>query len=438
MAWLKLGAVGFKRVIKPLRTLAPLAALAWAGALRAEAPAGPAQLTLGDARRVALQRNDDFRVAQIQVAAALAQLRAAREFPNPTLGLSTAKINTDGQPNGTPQGNTFLDRSYDSIASLSQLFLIGKRGLIQDAAATGVRAAESQRDDARRLLVQAVTQAYVAALEAQEQAAVLSESAAALRREATIAARRLQAGDLSASDEAQIEIAAEQDELNADSQRATARTAVVTLEIVLGEPQPNGRTALADNLAALAKLGGPGLEDARVGARPDLAAAEENEQQAETNLELQRRQRIPDVTVSVQYERNPPSQPNTVGLGLSLPLPLWNRNTGEILAAQAARDQAQAQLDKVRIQAAADVAAARVAYEEASARVQRYLTSLAPKSAQATKRVSYAYEKGGASLVDLLEAQRNDNSIRLGTVQAQADAATSAVNLQTALAQLQP
>ncbi len=146
--------------------------------------AAPAPLTLADARRLALQRNDDFRVAQIQVAAALAQLRAAREFPNPTLGLSTTKINTDNQGDATFLGNGYLDRSYDSIASLSQLFLVAKRGLIQDAAAAGVRSAESQRDDARRLLVQAVTQAYVAALDAQEQAAVLTESAAALRREA--------------------------------------------------------------------------------------------------------------------------------------------------------------------------------------------------------------------------------------------------------------
>ncbi len=157
----------------------------------------------------------------------------------------------------------------------------------------------------------------------------------------------------------------------------------MTLEIVLGEPQPNGRTALADNLAALAKLGGPGLEDAPVGARPDLAAAEENEKQAETNLALQRRQRIPDVTVSVQYERNPPSQPNTVGLGLRLPLPLWNqqqrrnpRRPGRARPGPGAAGQGQDPGRRGRGRRPGRLPT------RLPQRVQRYRTSLVPKSAQ--------------------------------------------------------
>ena len=111
-----------------------------------------------------------------------------------------------------------------------------------------------------------------------------------------------------------------------------------------------------------------------------------------------------------------------MGFGLSLPLPLWDRFEGEVLAAKAARNQSQAQLDKVRIQAAADVAAARVAYHEASrsapgATATRFL----PKSAEVARSVTYAFGKGGATLVDLLEAERNDNVIRVAAVQAQAD-----------------
>jgi hypothetical protein len=71
----------------------------------------PWRSTLAEARRLALERNADFRVAQAQVDAALAQLKVAREFPNPTLGLSTAKISTDGTPEGTPLGNSLLNRA---------------------------------------------------------------------------------------------------------------------------------------------------------------------------------------------------------------------------------------------------------------------------------------------------------------------------------------
>jgi cobalt-zinc-cadmium efflux system outer membrane protein len=393
-------------------------------------------LSLAEARRVALERNADFRIARIQVDAALAQLRAAREFPNPTLGLSTAKISTDGTPESTPMGNSLLNRAYDSIVSLSQLIQISKRGLIRDSANAGVHVAEFQKEDAQRLLLQAVTQAYVAALSSQEQARVLTESAAALRRQAEIAAHRYHAGDLSKSDQGRIEIAADQDELGAQSEVAAAKSAVVALESLLGNPSPDGSTELSDSLEQLSQAAAPGLEDMALSERPDIAAAEAGVEQAETNLKLQRRERVPDVTVSLQFERNPPAQPDTIGVGLSLPLPLWNQYTGEILGAQAARNQAEAHLDSVRVQAAADVSAARVAYREARDRARRYEQSLVPKSAEVTKSVVYAYEKGGAALIDLLDAQRNDNSIRQAAVQADADAAAAAAALLAALGRL--
>jgi len=400
------------------------------------ARAEPAPLTLAQAQALALQRNADFRVAQAQVQAALAQLRTVREYPNPTLGLSTAKIATDGTPQGTPLGNGLLDRSYDSIVSLSQLFPIAKRGLQRDAATAGVATAEFQRDDAKRLLLQAVTQSYEGALAALKEAEVLTNSAAKLRHEAEIAAERLRAGDLSASDEAQLDIAADQDELGAETQRATAKTAVITLEILLGESRPDGTTPLADNLDSW-NVGVPDeLEIAPVGQRPDIAAAESAVKQSEANVTLQQRQRIPDLTASVQYERNPPTLTNTVGFGVSLPLPFWDHFNGEILSAKAARTQAQAELDKTRIQASADVAAARIAFHEAAQRARRYQASLVPKSAMVVQSVTYAFGKGGATLLDLLEAERNDNTIRLGAVQAQADAASAASALLAALGRL--
>ncbi len=414
-----------------------LALVLFAGGARGQAPASVrTPLSLAEARRVALERNADFRIARIQVDAALAQLRAAREFPNPTLGLSTAKISTDGTPESTPMGNSLLNRAYDSIVSLSQLIQISKRGLIRDSANAGVHVAEFQKEDAQRLLLQAVTQAYVAALSSQEQARVLTESAAALRRQAEIAAHRYHAGDLSKSDQGRIEIAADQDELGAQSEVAAAKSAVVALESLLGNPSPDGSTELSDSLEQLSQAAAPGLEDMALSERPDIAAAEAGVEQAETNLKLQRRERVPDVTVSLQFERNPPAQPDTIGVGLSLPLPLWNQYTGEILGAQAARNQAEAHLDSVRVQAAADVSAARVAYREARDRARRYEQSLVPKSAEVTKSVVYAYEKGGAALIDLLDAQRNDNSIRQAAVQADADAAAAAAALLAALGRL--
>jgi cobalt-zinc-cadmium efflux system outer membrane protein len=147
---------------------------------------------------------------------------------------------------------------------------------------------------------------------------------------------------------------------------------------------------------------------------------------------------IPDVTISAQYERNPPSAPNSAGVGLTFPLPIWNRNGGAIRAARAARDLAQAQLDKTRTAALAEIASARSAYQTAIAQADVYAHELGAKSAGVVKTVAFAYERGGAALVELLAAERNANDIRLSAVRAQADAASAAFALTAALNLIEP
>src|SRR5258708_5030664 len=121
----------------------------------AVADAGPAgALSLTQAQQLALRNNADFRFAQAQADAALAQLRSVREFPNPVAGYSVSKINTDGRSNATADGRGYWSRSYDSIFSLSQLVELGKRSVRRTSAEAGAPSPEALRDDSRRLLLQ--------------------------------------------------------------------------------------------------------------------------------------------------------------------------------------------------------------------------------------------------------------------------------------------
>jgi len=390
-------------------------------------------LTLVAAEQLALQRNADQAVAQAQVEVAAAQLRSAREFPNPSLNFSVSRINSSSTESQPSRGNGFWNRSYDSIVALNQLVEIGKRSPRRESARAGYRAAEAQRDDVRRLLIKAVAAAYVAALEAKEESRILADSASSLRREADLANRRLNAGDIAATDKAQIEITATERELDAGAAQQAATAALVALETLLGDPAPSGRTLLADSLSDLSLHTGVTLEDTPKKTRSDIAAAEAALAKAEADLSIQRRQAIPDLTLGAQFEHNPPDSPDTVGLAVGFPLPLWNRNGGGIRAARAARDQAKAQLDKVRAQANADVISARSAYAEARSRADLYRTELVAKSAEVVRTVRYAYEHGGATLIELLTAERNDNEIRLAAARAEADAASTASALVAAL-----
>jgi len=243
---------------------------------------------------------------------------------------------------------------------------------------------------------------------------------------------RLKAGEISSSDEAQIVIAAERFELEARTAESVAAQDRVALEILLGTGHPKGDIVLSDRLEILAAIPGPATVSVPGLRRPDVLAAEAALRKSEADLRLQKANRIPDPTFLLQYEHEPPDLPNTLGLGVSLPLPLWNRNTGNLRAAEAARGQALLALQKIEAQAAADVSTARFAYDDALKRWRTYRDSIRPKSEEVRKTIAYAYEKGGVSLLDLLVAERNDNEVRLAATQAAADTAVAAAALEAA------
>jgi outer membrane protein, heavy metal efflux system len=391
------------------------------------------ELSLTQAQSIAFQRNWDLLAARTGIDVAAAQLLVAKEFPNPTLSWSTMKIDPRG--NGTPLGNAVWNRSYDTIVSVSQLVEIGgKRHSRQDSARAGIAAARARFFDARRSLEQGVTRAYVAALLADKNARVLGESARSLRQEADIAQIRFKAGDISDSDRKQIENSAAVFDLQARSAESGATQARVQVEILMGEKVPRGQWVATDSLEQLGLSMPVRQPQITPGTRPDVLAAQEDLRKAQSDLALQKAARVPDPTFSLFYERNPPGPPgpDTIGRGVSIPLPLWNHNRGNIRAAEAMREQSEWSLGKITAQAQADIAIAELTYEEALQRWKRYQEEIRPRSAQVRESIAFAYGKGGASLVDLLTAERDDNSVRLAAAQALSDAASAAADLKAA------
>jgi cobalt-zinc-cadmium efflux system outer membrane protein len=394
----------------------------------------PRRLSLDEARRLALARNWDLLAAKSGVDAATAQLLVAKEFPNPTFSYSTAKI---GSREGvTPLGNGLWNRSYDTIFAVNQLIEVGgKRHDRQASARAGVTKARATFYDAHRLLDQGVEKAFLAALLAGEKARILSESSGMLRHEAEIAQARWKAGDLSASEETQIENTADVFELQAQSAGAAAVQARIAVEILLGVAQPKGNWTPTDTLAQMAVTAPPWNESETHAARPDVLAAEADLSQSQFELRLQKARRIPDPTLSLLVEHNPPGggpPVDTFGLGVSLPLPLWNFNRGEIKTAEATVDRSALAFAKAKAQAASDIANAQAAYHEASERLHRYQNQILPRSRKVRESIAYAYEKGGATLLDLLEAERADNDARLATAQATSDAASAVADFKAA------
>lgn len=408
-----------------------------AATAQTNAAADALKLGLNEACRLAFERNWDLLAAKADVDVAQAQQIVAREFPNPVASLSVSKISASAaHGSGTVLGNGLQQRSYNSVLGLSQLIEIGgKRASRKAVAASGLKAEEQRFADARRQLDLAVTRAYLGVLTADEEARILGETALSLRREAEVAHFRVKAGDISTNDRVQIEIAADRIQLEAQRALAEGTNSRVQLATLLGQRYPSGGLMLTDSIPSLWQQmpQAPSLTEAALLARPDVLAAQAAVHQADASIRLQKAQRVPDPTVSLLYEHEPPDQPHTVGMGVSFPLPLWNRNRGNISAARALKEQAQTNADKAAAAAYAEAGTALREFESARARRDEYVDRIVPRSASVRETVTFAYQKGGATLLDLLSAQRNDNEVRLAAAHAAAEVIVARAVLASAL-----
>lgn len=387
-------------------------------------------LTLAKALELAILRNWDLLVTKTNIDQSRAVLLMAKEFPNPTLSLSTARLAPYGS--STSLGNGIFQRSYDSIAAVSQFIEIGgKRKWRQLAAKHGLLNAESLFQDAERQLKDGVIHAYANVLHEDELVAILRQSEDTLKEEAKIAKHRLEVGAIAESDEQQLEITAERFAADRVVEEANARNARVQLELLLAAPNPRGTIKLANKLGDISEQLLKQKPIAK-GERPDLVAAKETVAQMEASLKLAIAGRIPDLTISTQGEHNPnpPFATNTMGFGVSLPIPIWNQNQGAINLARAQKESAELALKKISAMVISDATQAWATYHATKDKWLNYRDTITLQSRASLAAVKYAYEKGGLPLVSFLDAIRSDNDVRTGTSQAAFDNVGATADLQ--------
>jgi cobalt-zinc-cadmium efflux system outer membrane protein len=131
-----------------------------------------------------------------------------------------------------------------------------------------------------------------------------------------------------------------------------------------------------------------------------MAAAQDAVAAAGGDLKLQKSVGVPDLDLLGGYKRNPGA--NTLYSSLQIPLPIRNRNQGEVQRAQANIQVAQAQLERVKLTAQADVTAATEAYIREQEIVQKTLPDMQSHAKENLAIISDAYKRGGLICCDTL------------------------------------
>lgn len=383
--------------------------------------AGPAleSLTLIQAEQLMLQKNREIVAARRLAEASEADALSASAAPNPELSIGTSRIS----PRLGIGPGRLSDKRMDTVIGVSQLFERGnKRELRTEAAQSIAAAARIDEHDMVRQQRLALNAAYFDLLLAQERLKIARNTAGLFDKSVAAAERRLNAGDIAATDLARIRVDALRARNDMRSAEAELERARLALSYLIGTEKDAPRITAADAWPSPAAAERPVAADSVLENRADIRAARERVKAAEKNRDLARALLTRDVTAGLQYERFPgDSANNSYGFVVSVPLYTRNLYTGEIRRAEVELDSARDSLERITAIALNDIRRAEAEAAAAAERVSRLETTLLPTAEKAAKGAEFAYERGAIGLMDLLDARRQFHAVRIESVTAQAE-----------------
>lgn len=376
----------------------------------------PQTLSLADALRSFHARGFDLLLADAEVRGAEADVQSAGYVPNPALTLQYGRV-IDPKWNDSATGGASPSSYTIGLSDQAALFdtLVGKRGLRKDVARAALAATKMTKADAYRTLDFLVKQAYVALAAAQASLQFSKDVQAATTKTLALQSIRypkvINEGELARFETTKLE--ADQGVDNALQELQSARVALAYLLGDRGAPPPYGvdpnlfKYALPPRLATASLAD---LERMALATRPDVQAQIKQEERAQASIDLAKRDRVPDITLSAQYNQigtGPTAvQPPTVTFGVTAPIPVFYRNQGEVAHAEADLYAQSVGRKKIEAQTESDVATAFAAFSTTRRLVERMETSLLDRSKKARDITELQYNAGSTSLIDFIDAER--------------------------------
>jgi cobalt-zinc-cadmium efflux system outer membrane protein len=388
------------------------------------------RLSLRQAETLFLVRSREVQAARRNVEGAEADRLSAAARPNPVLGVSTLGMGSSITSRDNPHSLHFAD----AYVSLSQTLERGsKRELRTEAAQFGIDASYSDLADTLRVQQVALAGAYYDLLFAQSRADIAQDSAQLFRQTVAAVELRLKAGDVAASDVARIRVDALRAENEARLARSEVEKAQSALAYLIGAESEARRVVAEDRWPPVTLPVEPPIETI-LDRRADIQAAIARLRGSEKRVDLARALRTRDVTVGVEYEIYRSTYTgDTVGVAASVPLFTNYYFEGEIARAEVEHTAALENLERLRALALGDIQRARADLEAAAERSKRFDGALLTEAERAAKGAEFAYEKGAAGVLELLDARRTLFATRVEAIAAHADYARALTAWRAAL-----
>ena len=362
------------------------------------------------------------------------QIKEKFETGNPTLqagriGIDESKANEVTaylRPNpdmsvGADQFLFFTTNPYRPLsqvlesASFDYLHERGhKRELRLESAKKGTTVAESQQADLERTLLFNLRSAFVSVLQAKEVLQNAKDNLAYWDHELEINNERLKAGDIARVDSQRLVLARAQFEVDYQTAMVNLRTAKIQLLTLLNDRTPIEKFDVVGKYDFTDQI--PGQDELRKLAldnRPDLRAAMQSVDKAVTDHKLAVANGTTDPTFGFDIGRNPPGLEVYMGVSVSIPLRIFDRNQGEKARTELDIRKVQRQQAAAEAQVFSDVDSAYATILSTLNLLKPYKEKYLGVAADVRDTVSFAYKRGGATLLDYLDAEKNYRDVHL-------------------------
>lgn len=356
-----------------------------------------------------------------------------------------AEMTAAARPNPTLQNDT----TSATIGIYQEFEIGGKRSARIRSARLATQISQTDAADARRTLTLNLRQAYVAALQAKSDLQFARDNLANYQHTVDLNREMLQAGEISRADFLRIQLQTLQFETDLDDATLSLKTAKATLRGLLGNanlPEDfdiNGELKAEPFDSKLDDLRKLALQN-----RPDLKSAETSRLKAAADVRLAQANRWPDPTIGTSFLHTGNEMPgpqwfepfypkgstsNAMGVGLaSIQIPVFNRNQGEITRTRSEQIRADFLAQAAQNQVIQDVDSAYAQFDSARNRLNLYEKTYLGAAKESLDIEEFSFHKGGASVLDFLDAERTYRATQLAYHQQLAAYLDALAQLQSA------
>lgn len=360
-------------------------------------------LTIDRALEEAYSNNPELAAAQWDIDIAKGGRVQAGVIPNPELSWDVEDTRSNSR--------------ITTVKVSQSLELGGKRGARIDVASKAQDAASVDLERKRNILRADVIDAFYGALRAQERIQLAGQSLTLAERGLTVATGRVKAGKSSPVEETRAKVQLSEVRLELSRAEMERTNAYQRLALVTGAKSPDF-SAVQDSTGLPPRMPASSNLIQLIPETAEFRLAELQIGQQEASLGLEKSLRIPDLNVSVgsQYDASIRERVNVVGV--SMPIPLFDRNQGNVLSAARRADQARDLKNATELRLRTETLQALVQWSTALTEAKSFNEVILPAAQSAVDNATRGFEMGKFNFLEVLDAQRTLIGARTQYIQA--------------------